>query len=189
MIRATLFRAMLILIVGWLLFPGLGLGAGGNDLSSSAFVADSFEHKPPKPALLWITPALKPAIHEILGHDLNRLRLRYWRQGSRSVWILEEIGKEQAITFGVVVADGRIEQLRVLVFRESRGWEIRHPFFTDQFNGATLNGGQKLDRHIDNISGATLSVRAATRITRLALFLHQQVLHQQASQKSKGGRP
>ena len=61
---------------------------------------------------------------------------------------------------------------KVLVFRESRGWEVRHPFFTDQFRDAGLTGELALDRNIDGISGATLSVRALSRLARLALYLH-----------------
>jgi uncharacterized protein with FMN-binding domain len=85
---------------------------------------------------------------------------------------LEEIGKEQPITTGIVVEDGKIDQVKVLVFRESRGFEVRYPFFTDQFRGATLREGLDLDREIDGISGATLSVRALTKLARLALLLH-----------------
>ena len=40
-------------------------------------------------------------------------------------WILEEIGKSKPITMGFVVNAGAIEITRVLVFRESRGWEIQ----------------------------------------------------------------
>jgi hypothetical protein len=58
----------------------------------------------------------------------------------------------------------------VLAFRESRGWEIRHPAFTQQFKDATLIDNA-LDRHIDGVSGATLSVWAMTAVTRLALYL------------------
>ena len=72
---------------------------------------------------------------------------------------------------GIVVDDGRIERVKVLVFRESRGWEVRHDFFTDQFRQVSLTEDRELDRHIDSISGATLSVHAITRLARLALFL------------------
>ena len=93
----------------------------------------------------------------------------------RSAWILDEIGKELPITIGVAVADGAIDNVRVLEFRESRGWEVRYPFFTDQFSNARLGSGQRLDRKIDGISGATLSVRAVTRIASIALLLHDQI--------------
>jgi hypothetical protein len=75
----------------------------------------------------------------------------------------------------VVNADG-LELIRVLAFRESRGWEVRYPFFTDQFPGTRLTTDNKLDRNIDGISGATLSVRALEKLARLALYLHQQTV-------------
>jgi hypothetical protein len=67
-----------------------------------------------------------------------------------------------------------MELLRVLEFRESRGWEVRYPFFTDQFGGIGLRPDLQLDRPIDGISGATLSVRALKKLARLALYLTQQ---------------
>ena len=69
-----------------------------------------------------------------------------------------------------------IERLRVLAFRESRGWEVRYPFFTDQFKGVGLTDGHALDKAIDGISGATLSVRALEKLARLALYLHDQAV-------------
>ncbi|WP_069472977.1 FMN-binding protein [Candidatus Marithrix sp. Canyon 246] len=72
------------------------------------------------------------------------------------VWILEEIGKKKPITTGIVINKGRIERFKVLIFRETRGWEVCYPFFTNQFKGNSLNNFS----HIDGISGATLSVRA-----------------------------
>jgi hypothetical protein len=47
---------------------------------------------------------------------------------------------------------------------------VRYPFFTDQFDGATLTAKSRLDRNIDGITGATLSVGAVTRIARVALI-------------------
>ena len=123
--------------------------------------------------MLWITKRLKPAIHDILGRDLGVLRLRYWGLNGRTVWILEEIGKEEPITTGIVVNRGAIEQVKVLIFRESRGWEIRYPVFTDQFKHARLDDEKRLDRNVDGITGATLSVRAVNKLARLALYLHQ----------------
>jgi hypothetical protein len=135
------------------------------------FIAGSFGGAPPAAQALWLTGAIKSGVHEILGHDLAVLRLRYWEKDGRSAWILDEIGKEEPITVGVVVSDAGIERVRVLEFRESRGDEVRHSFFTDQFTGARL-AGDRLDKPIDGITGATLSVRALTKLARLALYLH-----------------
>jgi len=147
--------------------------ARGVYQSPDAFIDEVFNGEPPQPRRLWLDPALKNDIRDVLEHDINVLRVRYWQKEGRTAWLLEEIGKEKPITTGIVVRDGQIERLRVLVFREVRGWEIRYPFFTDQFKGAALNERQRLDRPIDGISGATLSVRAMEKLARLALVLHR----------------
>ena len=105
--------------------------------------------------------------------------------GERSAWILEEVGKVEPITLGVVVARGRIEAMKVLAYRESRGFEIRFPFFMDQYRGAQVDANTRLDRKIDGISGATLSVRAATRLARLALVLDREVEQSGVATQSK----
>ena len=46
----------------------------------------------------------------------------------------------------------------------------QHP---DRFIGAALEEGRELDRPIDSITGATLSVRAMERMAALALLYHQ----------------
>lgn len=149
-------------------------GAKGVYQEPEAFLAESFNDAVPEPRVLWLTQAHKAAAAAILGHKPDALRVRYWREAGRSAWILEEIGKERPITVGVVVDAGRIERLRVLIYRESRGWEVRHGFFTDQFQGAGLDDRHELTQTVDGISGATLSVRALTRLARLALYYHQQ---------------
>jgi hypothetical protein len=144
-------------------------------LQPAEFLAQAFAGDVPAPDRLWITADIKPAIRNILGRDLGRLRQRYWRRGTRSAWILEELGKDQPITTGIVVENGKVFQVRVLVYRESRGWEVRYPAFTEQFRGAGLLADDRLDRPIDGITGATLSVRALTRIARVALFLDSRI--------------
>lgn len=141
-------------------------------LAPEAFLADAFGGEAPKARKFWIRREHRGAIANILGHGFGALRVRYWRAGDRTAWILEEIGKVKPITTGLVVEGGAIERVRVLVYRESRGWEVRHDFFTARFVGARLAADRRLDRRIDGISGATLSVRALTNLARLALYLH-----------------
>lgn len=137
------------------------------------FIESAFPGTSPASSKIWLKKDIKQEIKKIMGHDLGVLRLKYWWHGNRSAWILDEIGKDKPITAGIIVHEDKIETIKVLAFRESRGWEIRYPFFTDQFNGAVLQAEQKLDRSIDGISGATLSVRAMKKMARLALFLHR----------------
>jgi hypothetical protein len=149
--------------------------AKGVYQSADDFLNDSFDNNIPEASLVWLTSAIRPTVEKILGHKPNALRIRYWKKAARTAWILEEIGKEKPITTGIVINQGKIERVKVLVFRESRGWEVRHAFFTDQFKGASINNEQRLNKTIDGISGATLSVRALRKLSRLALFLDQQV--------------
>lgn len=164
-------RALLALV----LLAGAAPARAGMALDD--FLAQSFAPAAaPAPAMLWLTPPLKQRAAAILGHDFAGLRTRYWRQGERTAWVLEEVGKEQPITMGVVVEKGQILNIEVLAYRESRGGEIRHGFFRRQFERAALQPGDKLDRPIDGITGATLSVGAMTRIARLALAFHDEAL-------------
>ena len=148
--------------------------ARGVYQTPSDFLAEAFAGAVPKPAMIWLTGETRRVAEEILQHKPSRLRLRYWARGKRSAWVLEEIGKEKPITVGIVIDNGQIERLRVLAFRESRGDEVRHDFFTRQFTRARLQPNRQLDRPIDGISGATLSVRALHKLARLALYLDQQ---------------
>ncbi len=145
--------------------------------TSRSFVEESFPTGEPAVRKLWVSGDLKTQVRELLGRDMGRLRVRYWTRGDRTAWILEEVGKVEQITSGVVVQAGRIERVKVLIYRESRGWEVRLPFFTDQFRDATLDPDLHLDRGVDGISGATLSVDAITRLARLALLLDRGADH------------
>jgi hypothetical protein len=145
--------------------------AQGRYMEREEFLRGAFPGGPPEPQTLWIGEDLRESIETGLGHPFAPLRVRYWREGERTAWILDEIGKERPITLGISLMDGKVEEVRVLEFRETRGWEIRFPFFTDQFSGARLDGRGRIDREIDGITGATLSVRAAMRAVRLALLL------------------
>lgn len=135
------------------------------------FVAKAFNGQPPAPQRLWLRKPERAALRAILERDFGQLRVRYWQRDTRTVWILEEIGKEQPITTGLVVEGQALADVRVLVYRESRGWEVKYPAFTDQFRSLRLTDTHELSGKIDGISGATLSVRALTKLARVALLL------------------
>ena len=157
------------------LMYSLAVIAGGVYQQPADFINEVFNNKPPKAEVLWLDKTLKKQITNILNHKYKSLRIRYWQQDEKSVWILEEIGKEKPITTGIVINEGYIEKVKVLEFRESRGWEVRHAFFTDQFKQAKLKDDYQLDKTIDNISGATLSVRAVKKLAKIALLLDQHI--------------
>lgn len=134
------------------------------------FISEAFGSRP-QSRVLWLTRDAQAEITRMLGHPPTQLRQRYWSDGIKSVWVLDEIGKEEPITAGFVIADGRIDHVRVLVYRESRGSEVRYPSFLKQFKDAALTSNDQLSRTIDGISGATLSVSALERLARVALYL------------------
>lgn len=136
----------------------------------SEFIKSAFGGKIPTTSVLSLSGNVKSRAKSIMAHNYRESRVRYWKQGSRSVWILEEIGKTQPITTGFVVEGGRVKSVEILIYRESHGWEVSKPFFTQQFSNATLTSGDHLSTGIRNIAGATLSVRAVTKLARLALY-------------------
>ncbi len=167
------FLCMALLLA---LMPFAGVSAKGVYQKPGDFVSESFGTTAGKPQRLSLAGDLAAQIKAILGHAYPRSRLRYWRGGRKTVWILDEIGKEKPITVGVVVDDGKIERVKILAFRESRGGEVRFPSFVRQYQHAALTGKEyKLDKSIDGITGATLSVRAVNKLARLALLLHRTV--------------
>ena len=165
--RGNLLIALLISLV----LPALAYSASVYETQAD-FLSRAFNGAPPEPAVLWLSGERKSAVRQILGHDYAALRLRYWCQGERSAWVLEEIGKDLPITVGIIIEKNYIRNLRVLTYRENRGGEVATPSFTDQFNHAEIQEANKLNVKIDGISGATLSVHALTRLATMALFLN-----------------
>ena len=138
--------------------------------STEDFLIQAFSGTPPKPKLLWLKKDIQKKATHILKHRPGFLRTRYWRTDQKSVWIIDETGKAKPITVAVIIKDKKIVLIKVLAFRESRGWEVKHEFFTDQFKHNSLNTDLTLTQPIDGISGATLSVRALTKVAKLALY-------------------
>jgi len=149
--------------------------AQGQYMTAEAFLRGAFGAQVPAPSVLWPSPAVQARIRATLGHPYRQLRIRYWREGGRTAWILADVGKTEDITLGFVIKDNAIESTEVLDFREERGWEIRFPSFRAQFQGARLQG-ERLSKPVDGITGATLSVAAYDRLARMALQLHQAVM-------------
>ena len=137
-----------------------------------AFLAEAFGAAVPPPQMLELDDAKQAQISAALGRRYPQARLRYWRANGRSAWILDDKGKEgyQLTTAGFVVKERAIDFARVLIYRESRGEQVAEPSFLKQLAGVHAAGAE-LDRKVDNISGATLSVKMMQRMARTALTL------------------
>ena len=118
-----------------------------------------------------------PKVFDVGGKALGLMaappqRLRYWRANGKTVWIFDEIGKDGYLptTCAFVIKGGTVEAAKVLIYRESRGEQIGQPSFLQQLAGARA-AGAALDKRVDNISGATYSVKLMERMARAALTL------------------
>ncbi len=168
-------RALLIAIL--LCAPLVQAQAEGSPqtfLSEQEFLELAFGDASVPAKMLWLSADLRAQVEKALDEPLG-LRLKHWQANGRTAWVLNRVGKDHPITSGFIVDDSGLVDVRVLVYRESRGWEVKHGFFTDQFRGAGLKNNGRLNQSVNNITGATLSVRAMKRMARAALLLHQHV--------------
>lgn len=147
--------------------------ASDDHIAPEDFLQRVFADAEPDSETVWLTGDKQDVATQILGHKPDYLRLRFWQTEEKKAWIVDEIGKTEPITIGIVVEGNAISDIQVLAFRESRGWEIKHDFFTKQFRGVGLDSRRRLNADIDGISGATLSVRAMNKVSRLVLYLSQ----------------
>jgi Na+-translocating ferredoxin:NAD+ oxidoreductase RnfG subunit len=82
------------------------------------------------------------------------------------------IGKHKPMTYMVGIDNkGQVSDVELLVFRESRGSEIRQKRFNAQYEGKTVNDPVRLNKDIINISGATMSVRSMSAGIKRVLVL------------------
>ena len=124
---------------------------------------------------IWLTDSQRDAIRNILGSQTkyNERRVTYYfglGEGDKPVGAMvigNEIGRSYPITFMVVInMDGTVKDVEIMVYREPHGWEVRFESFMSQFFGR--DSTDPFD-NINNITGATLSVRSMTRGVRKAV--------------------
>ena len=88
----------------------------------------------------------------------------YWDAGGKFLGyssVAEEIGKYRPITFMVgVTPQFTVRDVAVLVYRESRGGDVKRKRFLAQYRGKSAKSPIDSNRDIINISGATISVRS-----------------------------
>jgi len=144
-------------------------------LSKEDFFKIAFGEDVPRRKGLRFKGEVKEIAQKIMGSNYKKLRIKYWRQEQKTAWILERIGKVELITAGFIVENCRISSIHVLVYRETHGWEVKYPSFRDQFVGISMIESFKLNKRIDGIAGATLSVNSMEKMARLALAMNSLV--------------
>lgn len=92
-------------------------------------------------------------------------------------FLLDEQGLHHPISFAIGLRpDGTLVDCVVMIFRESRGSEIRDPRFRRQFAGKRPTDALRINRDVINVTGATYSARAATDAIRKAMATWQECL-------------
>ena len=82
------------------------------------------------------------------------------------------IGKHKPMTYMVGIdSKGQVSDVELLVFRESRGSEIRQKRFNAQYEGKTVSDPVRINKDIINFSGATMSVRSMSAGIKRVLVL------------------
>jgi len=115
-----------------------------------------------------LTPDLKDRVERRLGWRLEEDEVRVYLgyKGEKLLGyavVTEQVGLYKPITFLVKVApDGRVDDVWIMVYRESRGGEVRHKRFLSQYEGKSAKDPIRLNRDVIGITGATLSVRAVS---------------------------
>lgn len=156
-----------------LLFGGSALAGPKVYQKPSDFIKSSLGAIPATQAIT-LSGTQQRQVRALLGKSYRTKAIRYWTSNGKTAYILEETGKTEFITTGIVVKNNKIEAVKVLVYRESHGWEVARAAFTNQFKGTSLKSNSQLSKNPRNIAGATLSVRALTKLARLALFIDSQ---------------
>lgn len=171
-ILMTVFKTTLCVLLLWSSAQAQAFELFKTFQTPEAFLAEVFSGSPPEPSVLSIGSAEQARISPVFGRAFPQSRLRYWAKDGKTVWIFDDIGKEGYVptTCGFVVQDGVLDHLRVLIYRESRGEQVGEPSFLQQLIGARANGAD-VDKAVDNISGATLSVLMMKRMARTAIEL------------------
>ena len=93
--------------------------------------------------------------------------------------ITDEMGCFHPITFIMgMKPDGKIEQVAVMIYRESRGKDVIRKRFLHQYKGKSLNNPIRINKDIINITGATTSVRGVNRgVRKMMAVLDEYYLH------------
>ncbi len=164
-----------------LLFPRTGISAVVYQTEEEALkkMLPDADHFDTREIALTADQQLKA--EQIAGKSFNdsHFRVNIGMKGERLIgytFPIEVVGKERPITLLIgVTPDGAILSVEVLIYRESKGSEVRYPRFMAQFLGKKKDDPLRMGEDIQSISGATLSSRGVTYGVRKALALFEVV--------------
>ena len=110
------------------------------------------------------TPMSVTAEQQAKMTDASSVRLPFdgkniWKAADGGWFIIDQVvGKHEFITYSVAInPDGTVKLVEVMEYNESYGYEVKETSWLQQFVGKTASSPIKLNKDIQNISGATLS--------------------------------
>lgn len=129
---------------------------------------------------LRLTPEQKTRIEQRIGWKFPETSFRAFKAESNGkvegyAVIQETIGKHRPITYIVgITPEGKVFNVEVLVYRESKGSEVRRKRFNAQYEGKTVQDPIRINKDIINVTGATMSVRSLSAGVKRALVLAEE---------------
>lgn len=139
--------------------------------------ADRFVEAP-----LLLTDKLRDEIEDKAGVSQRWKKQDVWRaekDGKLIGWFIVDnvIGKHEYITYAAaLLPEGKVHGIEIMIYKETRGDQIRDEAWRKLFAGKTLADPFKLDKDIPNISGATLSCRNVMNGVKRLLVLQKLAL-------------
>jgi Na+-translocating ferredoxin:NAD+ oxidoreductase RnfG subunit len=126
-----------------------------------------------------VTPEVREKAKKSLGYDLPKDSYTFYLGRTAGhvdgyALIDDEVGKVEPITFATRISpEGKVDQVEIMVYRETRGGEVASKRFLNQFREKGFNDELRLHGNIVNVTGATLSSHALVVGVRRALVLWQ----------------
>src|SRR5438876_2816779 len=126
---------------------------------------------------LRLTPDQKARIQDRIGWKFSEESFRAFKAETGGkvdgyAVIQETIGKHRPITYIVgITPQGKVFDVEIMVYRESKGSEVRRKRFNAQYEGKTAQDPISINKDIINITGATMSVRSVSAGVKRALVL------------------
>lgn len=116
------------------------------------------------PAPLELTSEQRKAIEQASKVKVRNGKINAWKTADKGWFIVDQvIGKHENIDMAVgITAEGKVNGVEILTYRETYGFEIQNARWRQQFNGKSVTTPLTLDGTIANISGATLSCAHVT---------------------------
>jgi Na+-translocating ferredoxin:NAD+ oxidoreductase RnfG subunit len=127
------------------------------------------------PQWIDLTPTECRSIQQASKERVMKPRVRvFWGPHKEAVIIDQVVGKHEFISYAVAIQpDGKIQGIEILDYKETYGNQVRRKDWRAQFIGKTAADPLRIDKDIQNISGATLSSVHVTNGVRRVLHTYE----------------